>query len=480
MFNFFKSKQQPQAPNPQEQKSYGWAQGLIPPYTLYRGTDGAIYAYENMQYEQIVNYFGSIAPLYTAITRIANVAASIPIALVNSETNVPDTKHPALKLVKSPNPYQQKIYQELVRDAIIHKILYGTIYFMLTGNPSRPPLELYLLNPRYFVTSHETPTYNFTPSQLVYDPVAARSVNFSRNARFQSDQLAKATLFTQRKATDPTYISQDNTQSVYYVPSFHAKFGEQSYFGMTEITSVQYEINHWLHASQHNNSLLQNGARPSGAFVLKAKDGQPAMLSDEQFNRLKAEIDKNIAGSQNAGRPLVLEGGLEWQSMEMSPRDLDFGTLKKESEASIYKALGVPVPLIMANEASSNTIEQARLEFYESRVIPIVEELCAHFNRFLLPRYPQAVNQQLEFVVDKEGIDVLLEQRTKRRDLIEKSLTLTINEKRKIFKKEPILYGNKITDPNGRPIAGEDAPPEIQVVADNPTPRTLPSTENPT
>ncbi|MGL9681754.1 MAG: hypothetical protein ACR5K2_02005 [Wolbachia sp.] len=58
--------------------------------------------------------------------------------------------------------------------------------------------------------------------------------------------------------------------------------------------------------------MLQNGAIPSGAIVVKpAKDWSSRILSQKQYQRLKEQISDHYSGSVNAERPILLEGGLE-------------------------------------------------------------------------------------------------------------------------------------------------------------------------
>jgi HK97 family phage portal protein len=66
-------------------------------------------------------------------------------------------------------------------------------------------------------------------------------------------------------------------------------------------------------AGRWNKALLDNSARPSGALVYAPKEG--GNLSDEQFDRLKAELEDGYSGAARAGRPLLLEGGLGWKAM---------------------------------------------------------------------------------------------------------------------------------------------------------------------
>ena len=67
-------------------------------------------------------------------------------------------------------------------------------------------------------------------------------------------------------------------------------------------------------ASRWSKSLLDNAARPSGALVWKG-DGQSGM-ADDQFRRLSEEIENFHQGARNAGRPMLLEGGLDWKPID--------------------------------------------------------------------------------------------------------------------------------------------------------------------
>src|SRR3546814_6015373 len=68
-------------------------------------------------------------------------------------------------------------------------------------------------------------------------------------------------------------------------------------------------------ATVWNKALLDNAARPSGALVYDPGEAGAA-LSGEQFDRLKAEMEAAFQGAGNAGRPMLLEGGLQWRSEE--------------------------------------------------------------------------------------------------------------------------------------------------------------------
>ena len=115
------------------------------------------------------------------------------------------------------------------------------------------------------------------------------------------------------------------------------------HYGLSPIEAAATAIDIHNSASRWNKALLDNSARPSGALVYASRDGN---LTTEQYNRLKGELETQFQGASNAGRPLLLEGGLDWKSMSMSPKDLDFIEAKHGAAREIALALGVPPMLL--------------------------------------------------------------------------------------------------------------------------------------
>src|SRR5690606_4852465 len=129
-------------------------------------------------------------------------------------------------------------------------------------------------------------------------------------------------------------------------PILHLKLFNPAndYYGQSPFEAAARAIDIHSAAGAWNKSLLDNAARPSGALIYGGGDG--GNLSDEQFERLKRELEESFQGAVNAGRPLVLEGGLDWKSMSLSPRDMDFIEAKQEAAREIALAFGVPPMLL--------------------------------------------------------------------------------------------------------------------------------------
>ena len=123
-------------------------------------------------------------------------------------------------------------------------------------------------------------------------------------------------------------------------------------------------------ASRWNKALLDNAARPSGALVYEPGDG--AALSGEQYDRLKDELAEQFSGSGNAGRPLLLEGGLKWQALSLTPADMDFIALKEGAARDIALAFGVPPVLVgLPGDATYANAREAGRALYRQTLLPM-------------------------------------------------------------------------------------------------------------
>jgi HK97 family phage portal protein len=127
-------------------------------------------------------------------------------------------------------------------------------------------------------------------------------------------------------------------------------------------------------ASLWNKALLDNAARPSGALTYEPADG--AALSAEQFRRLKAELGEAFSGAANAGRPLLLDGGLKWQAMSLTPADMDFVALKEGAARDVALAFGVPPVLVgLPGDATYANAREAGRALYRQTILPMASRI---------------------------------------------------------------------------------------------------------
>jgi HK97 family phage portal protein len=180
-------------------------------------------------------------------------------------------------------------------------------------------------------------------------------------------------------------------------------------------------------ATHWNRALLENAARPSGALVYEPGDG--AALAQEQFDRLKRELDAAFSGAGNAGRPMLLDGGLRWQSMALSPADMDFATLKSAAARDIALAFGVPPMLLgLPGDNTYANYREANRALWRLTLLPLAEKLFAAIREGLAPWYGQATLR-----IDLDRVPALSEDRERLWSQVSDAEFLTRAEKRKLL-----------------------------------------------
>jgi HK97 family phage portal protein len=178
-------------------------------------------------------------------------------------------------------------------------------------------------------------------------------------------------------------------------------------------------------ASEWNKALLDNAARPSGALVYDPGE-HGATLSNDQFERLRAELESSFSGAGNAGRPMLLEGGLKWQSLSLSPADMDFLGLKAAAARDIALAFGVPPVLLgLPGDATYANYREANRALWRQTILPMAGKILAALVQGLKGTFPE-----LRLSVDLDQVGELSEDRERLWSALAGADFLTPDEKR--------------------------------------------------
>lgn len=340
------------------------------------------------------NAFQSNCVVYRCVRMIAEAGASMPVRLQGPDGDAPN--HHLVRLLRRPNAQQSGIvFREML---MTHLILFGNAYIEIIYSSQGEAEALYLLHPRcirLICDNHGWPLY--------YDYQSA-------GKKIRHDVTATPCPLIHLRLTDPE--------------------NDQEGLGPMHAARLPAEIH--SAANQWNKSLFENAARPSGALVYRGQDGA-ARLTDAQFDRLKQELQDNFQGTQNAGRPLLLEGGLDWARISMSPQDMDFIAAKHSAARDIALAFGVPPMLlgIPGDNAYANYAEANRA-FWRQTVLPLAMRVLETMGRHLLPDGDYALGPNLD------DVPALADERRALWQRIEKASFLTVNEKRALVGFAPL------------------------------------------
>jgi HK97 family phage portal protein len=167
------------------------------------------------------------------------------------------------------------------------------------------------------------------------------------------------------------------------------------HYGFPPLRAALMALDIHNQASRWNKALLDNSARPSGALVYAPKEG--GNLSEEQFARLKVELEKEYGGATHAGRPLLLDGGLDWKAMGLTPKDMDFIEAKNAASRDIALAFGVP-PMVLGipGDNTYSNYQEANRAFYRFTILPLVARTAGEFTGWLAPEFGRDLKLQLD------------------------------------------------------------------------------------
>ena len=170
------------------------------------------------------------------------------------------------------------------------------------------------------------------------------------------------------------------------------------HYGMSPIEAAAVPIDVHNASAAWSKALLDNAARPSGALVYRSDGGD--QLSDDQFNRLKQDLAESFSGSMNAGRPLLLEGGLDWKPLSFSAQDMDFMNTKHAAARDIALAFGVPPMLLgIPGDNTYSNYKEANLAFWRQTVLPLAHKTARALTNWLAHRWDR--NLRIEFDLDQ-------------------------------------------------------------------------------
>jgi HK97 family phage portal protein len=288
-----------------------------------------------------------------AVRLVSDAASSVSWMAREGDTRVRD--HPALALLAHPNP--QCAGAAFLETLAGYLALHGNAYVELTENIDGAPAELYALRPdRVRVVSGPAGW----PAEYLY------SVGVDA-ARFQVDP-------------------QSGRSDLLHLKQFHPL---DDHYGAGGLDAAADAIEAHNAATRWNVGLLENAARPSGALVFDPKDGPPA-LNAEQFVRLKTEMAEQFQGARNAGRPLLLEGGLRWQALSLTPADMDFTGSRNAAARDIAMAFGVPPMLLgILGDATYANYQEANRAFWRLTVLPLVQRIAGSLSGWLRLYWPE-------------------------------------------------------------------------------------------
>ena len=133
-----------------------------------------------------------------------------------------------------------------------------------------------------------------------------------------------------------------------------------------------------LNEIELNKNIMNNGSSPISVVKLDKN------LSAEAQQRLRDSWTKMYASSQNAGKLLILEQGMEYEKLSFSPAELGLSASRSKTQAELCSLFGVPESMIDSSANTYGNVENSSIRFLQYSITPHINVFEASLNRSLL------------------------------------------------------------------------------------------------
>lgn len=335
---------------------------------------------------------------YKCINLVSRTAAGIRWKFYTDETMKREvTDHDMIRLWNKPNGRYART--RFIRDLFVFWQIAGNAY-IYANRPGKnaPPQELWSLRPdrvKIIAGENDIRAYHYgvnTYGGKTYDPKDVLHLNF----------------------LDP----------------------QDDWYGMSPLNPVLALVDQQNEGQGWNLALMQNSGRPAGALVY------PNQIREETLNGIMRQIDSRLSGKRNAGRPLVLDNGVNYIEMGKTPLEMDWSHLREMNIRDIASVLDVAPELV--GDAAGKTfanVHEALQSLYTEKVLPMLDEYQDEMNMWL----PGMYDQPIYAAYDRNDIEALQENKqvaSTRATAGWNSGKLTLNEARKMEGMDALPGGN--------------------------------------
>jgi HK97 family phage portal protein len=188
--------------------------------------------------------------------------------------------------------------------------------------------------------------------------------------------------------------------------------------GRSRLNRAAATVANAAQVQEYSLAMFQNGATPSG--VLQSDN----RIDPDSMTRLKDAIRERFAGAGNAKKIMVLDQGLKWQSISVSPEDAELLASRRFSTEELSRLFGVPLPIINIWDHSSFTnSETAGRWFAQFTLSPWIVKLEHELSRSVFAGSPSFINFDLGGLLRGDPL-----QRWQGYDIASRNHILTPNE----------------------------------------------------
>lgn len=268
-----------------------------------------------------------ISAVYACVKVISETVASLPLNILKELTNGDSEKakqHPLYTLLKdAPNSEMSSFtYREML---MTNLLLWGNAYSVIKRNKNGEIVELY--------------------------PLKSKNMKVERDAVTNKIKY----IYTNNKGITTVYTPKQ----VLHIPAFSF----DGVLGVSPITYAREAMGLALATEEFGARFFGNGARPGGVLE------HPGVVKDP--DKLRDSWNKVYQGTANSHKVAVLEEGMKYHEIGMSPEDSQFLQTRSFQLTEICRIFRVPPHMIgdLSRSTFSN-IEHQSIDFVVHTIRP--------------------------------------------------------------------------------------------------------------
>lgn len=285
--------------------------------------------------------------VFACVSKIAEKVADADLDLFQILNSSGDTKevmnHPAIDLLYRVNPFQTKT--EFWKITTINLKLAGDAFWHKVRNDAGQIAELWNLRPDFMT--------------IVKDP----------------EDFIAGYEFARQDGVKVKFAPED-------IIHFKTPTPLNDYFGVSPVSSAAIRIETEEYAGKYQRDFFLNSARPDAVLKTTENAGN---LTAEQVKELKDQFEKKYKGVGKTSKVAILQGGLEYQQISISQREMDYIESMKFTRDDILVAFHVPKPIVaITDDVNRANAETAMYIFLSETIKPTVKDMIEKINEEMI------------------------------------------------------------------------------------------------
>lgn len=261
----------------------------------------------------------NLSAVFACVQIISETVAALPLKVyrIEGESRIPDPNHPVARLFAGDaNDWQTA--PEWIETVVAHTLIRGNGYSEIVRDGRGAPVGLLPLHPGLTSVARSTRT-----GRYVYE-------------------ISSPEGGTRRLLPEEVFHLKDRSDDGIVGVSRLRRAGEAF---STVVATEQFAANTY-----------RNGAHLSGIVT------HPEQIGPDAAKTLRESLEALYSGARNAGRFGVLEEGMSWQALSVSPEDAQMLESRRFGVEQIARIYRVPPPVLgdLSNGSYSNVTELGR------------------------------------------------------------------------------------------------------------------------